>query len=224
MRAAGYVRVSTDEQAREGCSLDNQEARIRAYCDSQEWDLIHILREEGYSGKTTDRPALQLLLGSVRDSADVQVVLVYKLDRLSRNQRDVLNILHELESHNVLFKSVTESFDTTTPGGRAFMGMLGVFNQLERDTIAERTKDALAHKKANGEPVGTPGYGWKVENGVWIEDEAEQAVLCKIREWYELGASYGWIADKLNSERIPCKHGGAKWHASTVRSVLNAKR
>jgi len=213
--------VSTDEQAREGCSLDNQEARIRAYAESQEWNLVHIYREEGESGKTTKRPQLEALVGGVSGHLLFDVVLVYKVDRLTRRQRDLWNILQVFEINNVAFKSVTEPFDTTTAQGKAFLGMLAVFAQLERDTIAERTKDALAHKKANGEPVGAPPYGYRMENGKLVEDEEEISDLAfMVHLRVDDGYTYQQIAESFNVRKIPCKRRGGKWHASTIRNVL----
>jgi site-specific DNA recombinase len=220
MRAAGYVRVSTDEQAREGCSLDNQEARIRAYAESQEWELVEMYREEGFSGKTTDRPQLQRLLADVK-ARWVDVVLVYRVDRLTRKQKDLWFLLEDVfEKHKVGFKSVVEPFDTTTAQGKAFLGMLAVFAQLERDTIAERTKDALANKIANGENVGAPAYGYKVEDGKLVPVPEEQEVLALIRQLRsgKKPKTYKEIADRLNRDKIPCKRQG-KWHPSTVRMI-----
>jgi len=156
MRAAGYVRVSTDEQAREGCSLDNQEARIRAYAESQEWELVEMYREEGVSGKTTDRPQLQRLLADVK-AKRVDVILVYRVDRLTRRQKDLWYLLEDVfEKCKVGFQERRRAVRHHDCAGKAFLGMLAVFAQLERDTIAERTKDALANKIANGENVGAP--------------------------------------------------------------------
>jgi site-specific DNA recombinase len=220
MRAAGYVRVSTDEQAREGCSLDNQEARIRHYAESQEWELAEMYREEGFSGKTTDRPQLQRLLADVK-AKKLDVVLVYRVDRLTRKQKDLWYLLEDVfEKHKVGFKSVVEPFDTTTAQGKAFLGMLAVFAQLERDAIAERTKDALANKIANGENVGAPAYGYKVEDGKLIEVPEEQEVLAAIRKMRsgKKPKTYKEIADRLNEDKIPCKRQG-KWHPSTVRMI-----
>jgi site-specific DNA recombinase len=220
MRAAGYVRVSTDEQAREGCSLENQEARIRHYAESQEWDLVEMYREEGFSGKTTDRPQLQRLLEAVK-ARELDVVLVYRVDRLTRKQKDLWHLLEDVfEKHGVGFKSVVEPFDTTTAQGKAFLGMLAVFAQLERDTIAERTKDALANKIANGENVGAPAYGYRVEDGKLVPVAEEQEVLALVRQLRssKKPKTYKEIADRLNADKIPCKRGG-KWHPSTVRMI-----
>jgi site-specific DNA recombinase len=222
MRAVGYVRVSTDEQAREGCSLDNQEARIRAYSDSQEWELVRIYREEGQSGKTMKRPQLLEMVEDIK-AGKVDCVLVYRVDRLTRKQKDLWHLLEDVfEANGVGFKSVIEPFDTTTAQGKAFLGMLAVFAQLERDTIAERTKDALAMKIANGENVGAPAYGYRIEDGKLLPIPEEQEILARIRALRSgrKPKTYKEVAELLNREGVSTKRGGGKWHPSTVRMIL----
>src|SRR5207302_3676022 len=127
MNVVGYVRVSTEEQSRDGISLEMQTERIRAYCESQGWALVAIHKDAGVSGTSLQRPGLQELLAHLHG---VGAVLVWKVDRLSRRQKHVLSILEDvLEPAGVGFKSVTEPFDTTTPMGKAFLGMLAVFAQ-----------------------------------------------------------------------------------------------
>jgi len=214
-RVAGYVRVSSDEQVSEGVSLDNQEAKIRAYAESQGWDLVQVYREEGISGKIISRPQLNRMLQDIH-AGGIDVVLVYKVDRLTRRQRDLWHLLEDVfEAHGVGFKSVIEPFDTTTAQGKAFLGILAVFAQLERDTISERTKDALAYKAKNGEHLGTPPLGFKV-NGDGLEPiEEELAIVRRIRELRERGRrklSMQGIADRLNEEGYNTKRTG-RWHA-----------
>jgi site-specific DNA recombinase len=198
IRAAGYIRVSTDEQASEGQSLDNQSARIRAFAESQGWDLITIYREEGFSGKVIDRPAMNNLLEDI-NSGKIDIVLVYKVDRLTRKQKDLWHLLEDVfEPHGVGFKSVIEPFDTTTAQGKAFLGMLAVFAQLERDTIAERTKDSLANKKSNGEWVGRPPYGFRITSDRKLDSEpAEQKVIARVKRLRREGKSYRQIANRV---------------------------
>ena len=115
--------------------------------ESQGWELLKIYREEGYSGKTKDRPEFKKMIEDIK-ARGIDVVLVYKVDRLTRKQRVLWEMLEDIfEPQGVGFKSVVEPFDTTTAQGKAFLGMLGVFAQLKWDTISERTKDALNEKK-----------------------------------------------------------------------------
>lgn len=176
---------------------------------------------EEVSGKTTERPQLQRLLADVK-ARKVDVVLVYRVDRLTGKQKDLWYLLEDVfEKHKVGFKSVVEPFDTTTAQGKAFLGMLAVFAQLERDTIAEQTKDALANKIANGENVGAPAYGYRVDEGKLVRVAEEQEVLALIRQLRsgKKPKTYKQIADQLNLDRIPCKRQG-KWHPSTVRMIV----
>ena len=129
-RAIGYVRVSTEEQAREGISIEAQKERITALATAKGWNLIKIIEDAGYSGKNLNRPGAKALLDICRKT-EVDVVIVYKLDRITRKQKDLWYLLEEIfEANRVDFVSVTEAFDTTTAAGKAFLGMLGVFAQL----------------------------------------------------------------------------------------------
>lgn len=222
VRVLGYARVSTREQA-EGVSVDEQLERIRAYCQAKGWRLVEELIDEGFSGKDLRRPALTRLRELVA-GGEIDVLVVKKLDRLTRRQRDLWNLLEgEFEPHDVGLASVTEPFETCSAMGRAFLGMLGVFAQLERDTIAERTKDALAHKRTKGERVGAAPLGYRAGGGPLVPDDREQATLRAIAELRAQGHTLRRVADRLNRLGIPTKRGGT-WHASTVsyleRNVL----
>ena len=125
-RAVGYVRVSTEEQAREGVSLEAQVERIKALAVAKGWDLDGVIQDRGFSGKDLNRPGIQDLINRCK-AGEIDVVIVYKVDRLTRNQKHLWHLLEDvLESHDVGFISVSEPFDTTTATGKAFLGMLGV--------------------------------------------------------------------------------------------------
>lgn len=177
MNAVGYIRVSTEEQAKEGISLNNQEAKIKAYCESQDWDLVRLFSDEGSSGKDMRREGLKELLSFVEDD-HVGVVVVYKTDRLTRKQRHLYQLLEDtFEKRGIGFKSVTEPFDTTTAMGKGFLGMLGVFAQLEGDLISERTKDALRRKKELSEPIGAAPFGFRTKNKALEANDKELNVV-----------------------------------------------
>ena len=136
-RAALYIRVSTLEQAQEGYSIGEQKERLIAYCKAKDWIIADIYVDGGYTGSNLNRPGIQKLM-SETDKFDL--VLVYKLDRLSRSQKDTLYLIEEVfKVNNVDFISMQESFDTSTPFGKAMIGLLAVFAQLEREQIKERT-------------------------------------------------------------------------------------
>ncbi|MCM3763487.1 recombinase family protein [Neobacillus niacini] len=147
MRAALYIRVSTQEQV-ENYSIESQRERLEAYCKSKDWIVYDTFIDPGYSGSNTDRPALQRLLSDLKN---IDVVVVYKLDRLSRSQRDTLDLIEEhFLKNNVEFVSITETLDTSTPFGKAMIGILSVFAQLERETIAERMRMGLIKRAEEG--------------------------------------------------------------------------
>ena len=202
MRAIGYIRVSTEEQAKEGISLDNQEAKIKAYCESQDWKLVKVFSDEGLSGKDMKREGLKNLLFFL-EADHVDVVVVYKTDRLTRKQRYLYQLLEDtFEEKGIGFKSVTEPFDTTTMG-KGFLGMLGVFAQLEGDLISERTKDALQYKKEKGELVGSPPLGFEAIKNKLKKNDDELEIVTEI---FKLNNNYRGknklslreIAGKLN--------------------------
>lgn|GEM_PF-629693 len=159
-----YCRVSTDEQAERGFSIDNQKQRLVAFCQSQGWNEYMLYVDDGFSGTNLHRPALRYLLENVH-AGTVDRVIVYKLDRLSRRQRDVLHLLEdEFEHHHVAFRSATEPFDTATPLGKAMLGILAVFSQLERDTIVDRLSTGLRQRVLSGKwPGGRVPFGYRYD-------------------------------------------------------------
>jgi len=160
IRAIGYARVSTSEQAEEGISLQVQEDSIRAYAQLHSLELTDILSDRGESGKDLDRAAAQDLLTRVR-GGEAEALIVYRLDRLTRSPRDLFLIVEdELNPRGVNLVSVSEQIDTRSPGGRAMMGIMGIFAQMERELIAERTREALAAKRRNGERLGASPLGF----------------------------------------------------------------
>ena len=147
-----YLRVSTNDQV-EGYSIDMQKEKLLAYCKAHDWIVVAIVIDPGFSGSNLERPGIQKVIHEV-ECGNTDMVLVYKLDRLSRSQKDTLWLIEDCFLPNgVDFTSMQESLDTSTPFGRAMVGLLSVFNQLERESIKERTfggrleraKDGLWH-------------------------------------------------------------------------------
>lgn len=218
--ALGYVRVSTDEQAREGLSLEAQAAAIRAYCAAQRLELADVLVEAGASGKTLDRPQLRDLLERIR-AGQIGAVIVAKLDRLTRRTRDLLALVEDVfRRHGVELVSLGEQLDTRTPAGVLTLTMLGAVAQMEREQIGERTRAALAYKRALGERVGTVPLGFRPTEagGPMHPVPAELEVVRHILARREAGAAFRVIAAELRTRGCSTKRGG-RWHASTVRSV-----
>lgn len=186
-RAVVYTRKSTTEGLnREFSSLDNQRERAKAYATSQDWSLIDTRYDDGgFSGKTTDRPALQRLLADA-ECRLFDVIVVYKLDRLSRSLCDFVNLHRVLEKRGVEIVSVTEPIDTRTPMGRAFVNILVSFGQMEREQTAERTRDKVSAARRQGKYIGgylVLGYDRTPEGGHLTvnDDEAEM-----VREIFRL--------------------------------------
>ena len=220
-RAVGYVRVSTLEQAREGISLDAQEARIRSYAAAKDLDLAEVLRDEGLSGKDLDRPGMQRLIAACQ-AGEVGAVIVAKLDHLSRRTRDLLNLVEDVfQAHNVALHSLHETVDTSCASGRFFLRIMGALAEMERELIGERTAAALAHKRALGERLGTTPLGYRTPgHRLALEPVAEeQAIIRRIVDLRRRGHTYRAIAAKLNAEGVQTKRRG-RWHASTVAGVV----
>lgn len=230
--AAIYVRVSTEGQTDDGGSLESQEQRCRDLCRARGYEVVQVFTDAGKSGGSLERPALSELREAVQ-AGKVGVVVVYALDRLSRSQRDTLSLLEEFEQAGAGLAAASQSFDTTTPSGRAMLGMLAVFAELQRAEIRERTKSALAAKRERGEAVGRAPYGLR-RSGVGYERDPESwPVVARILSERSAGASCQRIADGLNDEGVPtptAARGGArgavtgpgKWHAATVAKLCRS--
>ena len=216
MKVAIYVRVSTQEQVQEGYSLDAQTSRLNAYCQAKGWIVAGTYTDAGYSGSNTERPALQRLLVDVRAGL-VDCVLVYKLDRLSRSQKDTLMLIEDaFLASGVSFVSMMENFDTSTPLGRAMVGILSVFAQLEREQIRERVTMGLAQRAKNGLYHGGPcPFGYTYEDGHLKVNPLEAQI---VREIYSL--FLGRMPIHRIEENLRAKYGG-RIQRSVVRSALS---
>mgnify|MGYP001572944372 FL=1 len=137
MKIAIYIRVSTEDQAKEGYSLEVQREYLESFAKREGLEIFKIYQDDGISGYSTERPALKELLKDAKDRK-FDLVLVYKIDRFSRNLKDLLNLVDELSTYGVGFKSATEPFDTTTSAGKLMFQQLGSFAEFERNRIAER--------------------------------------------------------------------------------------
>jgi site-specific DNA recombinase len=167
-RAALYTRVSTEMQV-EAESLGTQEKQLREYCSYQKIVVHDLYTDAGISGAHTEnRPAFQKMMKDAREGK-FNVVIVAKIDRISRNLADLLDLIHTLEDHHVDFVSISQQFDTSTPMGRLTLNILGSFAQFERDIIAERTRENMIERAKKGKwNGGVVPYGFKV-----VEDHLE---------------------------------------------------
>lgn len=223
LKAYGYIRVSTEEQAKEGISLDAQKAKIHAFATLKDLELVEIIADEGLSGKDLDRPGLTRLVELVKGK-QAEAVIVYKLDRLSRRTRDLLFLIEEVfKKGNTRFFSLTEQIDTETAIGKFFLTLMGAMAQMERELIAERTKATLAYKKEQGESLGHIPYGYQRVDGKLARNPAETRIVRRMKKLKRQGKSYRDIADILNRKGIPTRTQGTKWYDSSVWYVLTGK-
>ena len=222
MRSFIYCRVSTREQSTEDhYSLDNQEQRCHDYIKMKKWRIAKV-RKDVASGKNDERAGFQELLSDIR-LQKIDVVTVYRLDRLSRNVRDIYQFLETIRESGVGFVSVTEGFDTTTAMGRAMLGVAAVFAQLTREMIGENTKDGLMRRAEAGFFVGNLrqlyGYNYSKELGL-TPDPEESAHVKQIFDWY---TEHKWglqkIAHMLNLQGVPTKTG-VQWGISTIHRMI----
>lgn len=223
IKVAIYPRVSTQEQAKEGYSIGEQIERLTKYCEAMGWEVYKVYTDPGYSGADTNRPGLQSMLKDIRRGR-VDKVVVYKLDRLSRSQKDTLELIEdEFLKNGVDFVSMSENFDTSTPFGRAIVGILAVFAQLEREQIKERMamgKEARAKEgKWNGGQNSPLGYDYI--NGELILNAFE---ALQVKEMFELASqnvsSYR-ITELFNKKGYNTRYG--TWESSTIRRSLRSK-
>jgi DNA invertase Pin-like site-specific DNA recombinase len=218
-----YIRVSTLDQAEHGVSLDAQEQRLSAYAVACGLSVVAVLREEAISGTVplAERPEGKKLVDLVTTGKASHVVAL-KLDRLFRSAVDALQTTAEWDKRGVSLHLVDmggQSLNTGSAMGRMMLTMMAGFAQFERDLTAERTKAALAHKKSTNAAYSPTPFGKVREGETLLNDDAEQGILAKIREWRDGGFSLRGIADRLNVEGVASKQGRT-WHASTVGYIL----
>ena len=226
MKAIAYIRVSTAEQANEGVRLDAQRAKLDAYATFKGLDLVDVIVDAGVSaGKPlAKRPGGARLLAAV-EAAEAEAVIAVKLDRLFRDAADCLTVTRAWDGADVALHLLDMGVDTSTPMGRAFLTMAAAFAELERNLIAERTRDGLAQVRREGVTLGADAFGWerieaRDDDGrrVCRAVAAEVEAVSRIIELREAGATYQQIADTLTAEGVPTKRGG-RWYPATVRNI-----
>jgi site-specific DNA recombinase len=222
MRALGYVRCSTAEQAMDGVGLDAQRGRIAAWCEATGTELAEIITDAGISGTRalTDRPGGARIASLLTErNPKVETVVVSRLDRLGRDAAETLTCLRQFTKGSVGLVSIADRVDLSTPHGRAAAQIGAVFSELERALVAQRTSEALRVLRSRGQVYGAVPFGWDREGDRLIVCDIEQRVLTRILRLRTRGLSYARIARSLNGSGVPAKRGG-KWSAMAVRSVL----
>jgi DNA invertase Pin-like site-specific DNA recombinase len=205
MRVLGYVRVSSAEQADSRAGLDAQRAAITAECERRGWTLIEIVEDAGFSARDMKRPGIRAAL-EVLKAGDASGLVASKLDRLSRSMIDFTGLMATAQKQNWALVALDCQVDTSTPGGEAMAHVMATFAHLERRLISQRTRDALAVKRAQGVKLGRPST---------LPATTVRRILRKRAN----GETYRAIADDLNSRGTPTAQGGIRWYAATVRSV-----
>ena len=217
-KAIGYIRVSTQGQADEGVSLAAQRAKIEAWCIANDMELAAVFEDAGISGGSmAGRDGLH---AAMKATAKGMALVAYSISRLARSTQDMLVIAETLRKKGADLVSLTEKIDTTTAAGRMVFQMLAVLAEFERVQIGERTKMALAHKKANGEVYAPVPFGYQAIEGRLVVVKREAKIVAEILAMREAGASFAAIADAMNERGIEGKRGG-RWFASTVRYMIN---
>jgi DNA invertase Pin-like site-specific DNA recombinase len=210
MKVIGYVRVSSAEQATSGAGLGAQRAAIAAEVERRGWELVAVEEDAGISGKSTERrPALARALAAV-DSGEAQALVVAKLDRLSRSLLDFAGMMERGRRKGWALVALDLGVDTTTPAGEMMANVLASFAQYERRIIGQRTRDALAIKRAQGVRLGRPRT---------LAGDVRARIVAERQG----GRSLRAIAAGLDVDGVATAQGGARWYASTVRAVLEAE-
>ena len=221
MNAIGYVRVSTEDQAREGVSLDNQRSKILAYCQLKDLRLTEIVEDAGIRAKNLRRPRAQKVLTLARKK-QVDAVVVDKLDRMFRSTIDALETTKMFDKWGVSFHSIEEALDTKSALGRFFYTLTAALSEMERNLIGERTKSALAHKRSRNEKTGGDiPYGYDLTpDRILIKNDAEQKVIRVIWHLNKNGYSLRRICRDLEYHGYRTKRGNDKWHPATLAGIL----
>ena len=218
IKAAIYTRVSTEDQAKEGFSLDAQLEKLRSYCKARDWQIGGEYIDDGYSGRNVKRPAYNRMMDEL-DKWDT--ILVIKMDRIHRNSKNFMLMMEHLKKENKEFVSMTESLDTSTAMGRFVMDIIQRIAQLESEQIGERVYVGMEQKARTGSGVlgfNIP-YGYDYKDGKLLKNQEETRIVKAIYSWYSEGKSLGEIAKMLNNGNIPTKKGGV-WSKKTISVIL----
>lgn len=217
-----YLRVSTKEQAEEGYSLSEQGERLIKYCEAMGWEVIRVFVDGGYSGSNIDRPAMQEMIAEIK-KGNADIVLVDKLDRLSRSQFDTLFLIQKVfNANNCAFVSRAEAFDTSSPFGRAMVGILAVFAELERERIKERMKDGKEGRAKEGKYKGggflPTGYDYSEQSGILVVNDYEAMQVREIFELFNARTPIYTIMQILNDKGYTVK--GRPWTEPRIRYIV----
>jgi DNA invertase Pin-like site-specific DNA recombinase len=207
MRVLLYCRCSTEEQSISGAGIQAQRQALQAECERRGWTIVREIADEGYSAKDMRRPGVKEAILAL-ESGEADALVVSRLDRLSRSMADFSALMARAQKRGWALVAL-DCVDTTSPSGEMMAHVLATFAAYERRLISQRTKDALAIKRAQGVRLGRPPV---------LADAIRRRISAERRR----GDSFAAIAERLNAEAVPTAHGGARWHPATVRAIAIA--
>lgn len=207
MHVIGYLRVSTEEQARSGLGMEAQRERIQSEAERRSWQ-VEWIEDDGYTAATLDRPGISSALLTLRTGA-ADALVVAKLDRLSRSLLDFAGLMERAKRERWNLVCLDLGIDLSTPQGQLMANVMASFAAYERELIRQRTRDALQALRSRGVRLGRPRA-------------VTDAIAHRIRAWRTAGATLAAIADALNESNVPTAHGGERWRPSTIRGVLRS--
>lgn len=211
-----YIRVSTEDQAREGFSLGEQKEKLQDLCKYRGYKIFKIYEDAGISAKDTNRPEFQEMLEDMRNG-NINVIVAYKLDRITRSTKDLENLIIEIQKYNCGLECAVDDINTETANGKFFTRMLTVLSQLEIERTSERTRFGMVGAIKEGHIPGLIPLGFKRDNKKVIIDESTKDTVIKIFDLYIKGNSYQKIANILNKQNEMNHH----WRDNTIQGMLN---
>jgi site-specific DNA recombinase len=221
VKAIGYVRVSTEQQANEGVSIELQIEKIKQYCELYNYELLDIVVDAGISAKSLKRPGITNVLHML-DNNEADALIVYKLDRLTRSLADWSILIKDYfnDKSGKTLLAVMDQIDTSTAAGRMCLNLMMTVYQWEREVISERTKAALHHKKLKGQPLGSAKFGENINKVNLSPNLTEQEIINLIIQLRSAGNTLQQIADHLNENNYLTKRS-KQWYAKTVKNVID---
>lgn len=223
MKCVIYSRVSTEGQALEGISLEAQAHKLSQWASLNDCEIIGSYEDAGLSGTRNDRPGLTAAMETA--CKHKAALVVYSLSRLSRSTADTIALADQLAKSGAELVSLSEKIDTSSASGKMIFRLLSVLNEFERDQIAERTSNALQHKKSKGELVGSVPFGYSLAaDGIKLEENpTQQEALVLIGKLRAKGLSLRQIAQELTQLGVPTAKGNKSWTHTTIQRIVNRK-
>lgn len=216
-----YIRVSTEDQAREGFSLGEQEEKLRQLCEFKEYQIFKVYQDAGISAKDMEhRPGFQQMMNDMR-KGKINYIVAYKLDRVTRSVRDLELLIEELEKYNCYLICERDDVNTSTANGRFFVRMLTVLSQLEIEVVSERTKFGMSGAIKAGHLPGTCPLGYYRDTDKVVKlDPNTKGIVRRIFNMYLEGKSYYQISCILDEEKVLYPEHN-KWTEAAVRTIIN---